>query len=350
MHSVVEVNKVGVELGGRELIQPLSFSLAHGDIACLLGPSGSGKTSMLRCLAGIEKISRGHIVLHGEVVNSKSVHKPPEQRNVGMVFQDYFLFPHLNVSHNIAFGIRKKPAREKNKRVEQLLDMIGLSGYGQRYPHELSGGQRQRIALARALAPKPKLLLLDEPFSGLDSEQRMLLAEETKKVIAAQNTTALLVTHDQNEAFSISNYIGVMKEGRLLQWGRPYDIYHQPVSPTVAEFIGMSSMLAGQLTEEQTVTTALGQFAVSAAHRMPADGEPTVKVLIRPDDVIHDDASSLQAVIIAKKFLGAEFLYRLRLDSQETIYCFAPSHHNHHIGERIGIVIDMEHVILFPQH
>ena len=202
------------------------------------------------------------------------------------------------------------------------------------------------VALARALAPEPKLLLLDEPFSGLDSEQRLLLAEETKRLITSQQTTALMVSHDQNEAFSMADYVGLLKDGELLQWGLAYDLYHKPISQTVAQFIGMSSMLKGQLAAGRIVETALGRFPLSDTD-YPAKPGREVKMLIRPDDIIHDDASPLQAAIISKKFLGAEFLYRLRLHSDETVYCFAPSHHNHRIGEHIGITVDMEHVILF---
>lgn len=347
MKPLIEVSGVCLALGGHEVIHSLSFSLARGCIGCLLGPSGSGKTSLLRCLAGIEKISRGRIRLDGEMVNSDGLHKPPERRNVGMVFQDHSLFPHMNVGKNLEFGIRKKSRRERKDKVGQLLSMIGLAGCEKRYPHELSGGQKQRVALARALAPQPKLLLMDEPFSGLDGGQRLSMAEETKNFIHAQNTTALMVTHDQDEAFSTSDFMGILKEGRLLQWGRPYDLYHKPASPTVADFIGISSMIEGRLCGDRMVETALGRFAVSEANEPLAKLEGTVKVLIRPDDVIHDDASPMQAAIKAKKFFGAEFLYRLQLDSHETVYCFAPSHHNHQIGERIGITVDMEHLILF---
>ena len=216
---MLSLNNVSVAYQKSEAVKDVTFELGVGQIGCLLGPSGCGKTSILRAVAGFEKVSEGQICLRKKLVSSVYSHLEPEKRRVAVVFQDYALFPHLTVAQNIAFGLHQQSSAKKRQRVTELLMLVGLSGYDNRYPHALSGGQQQRVALARALAAKPDLLLLDEPFSSLDSELRDELAKELRIILKHENTTALMVTHDQHEAFAMADVIGVINEGRLLVMG-----------------------------------------------------------------------------------------------------------------------------------
>ena len=348
MRKLLDIQNLSVSVETKTVVNSVSFGLKPGDVGCLLGPSGSGKTLLLHCIAGFRRVDAGTISLDNRPLSGPGVHLPPEQRRVGMMFQSYALFPHLSVEKNVAFGIRRMDKAQRQRSVGELLELVGLTGHGHKYPHELSGGEQQRVALARALAPSPRLLLLDEPFSSLDTELRLQLAEETKQVVTERNITTLLVTHDQEEAFATADMLGVIDDGRLLQWNSAYDVYHKPASRDVATFIGMGSMLRGEIQHDDRVATALGRFPMGRGERGFARGEE-VDVLIRPDDVIHDDASPMKAVIRKKQFRGAEFLYQLQLDSGETVYCFAPSHHNHQIGEALGITVDVEHVIIYSR-
>ena len=349
MRNLLDIDNLSVLIEGAPALESISLSLERGNIGCLLGPSGSGKTILLHCIAGFRRIDTGVIRLNRRILSNAAddgIHVPPEQRRVGMMFQDYALFPHLNVETNIAFGIRRMEKTQRMRNVGELLELTGLAGHRHKYPHELSSGEQQRVALARALAPAPQLLLLDEPFSNLDTELRLQLAEETRQTLIERDITALLVTHDQEEAFAISDMLGVLDNTRLLQWDNTYDVYHKPASHDVATFIGMGSMLRGRMRSGNCVETALGGFQVNGDRQDFGEGEE-VSVLIRPDDIIHDDDSPMRAVIEKKQFRGPEFLYQLKLDSGEKIYCFAPSHHNHRVGEAIGITVDVEHVIIY---
>ena len=346
MSHALTLEKITVVHNKRSIVDDVSLTLNAGQIGCLLGPSGSGKTTLLRCIAGFQKLNAGTISVGNQIISSQDLHIPPEKRKVGMVFQDYALFPHLTVTKNIAFGIRHLLKAEREQCVQDMLSLVQLGAVHHRYPHELSGGQQQRVALARALATKPQLLLLDEPFSSIDAGFRLQLAQDVRALIVDLNITALLITHSQEEAFAMSDVLGIIDSGTLLQWSNTYDVYHKPASRKVADFIGMSSMLRGEIKDGDQVETILGHFSVGK-HRYRVGQH--VKVLIRPDDIIHDDQSRQLAVIEEKQFRGPQFLYQLKLSNDETIYCFAPSHHDHSIGEAIGITIDVEHVIIFPE-
>jgi iron(III) transport system ATP-binding protein len=331
-------------------LQGLSLALRSGAICGLLGPSGCGKTTLLRCIAGFEKPSSGEIVLDGQLVASREVHLPPEQRRVGMVFQDYALFPHLTVERNVAFGVADRT--QAKARAAQLLEMVGLSHLRQRYPHALSGGQQQRVALARALAPGPKLLLLDEPFSNLDVELREQLAVEVRGILKATNTTAVFVTHDQNEAFAMADDIAVMQQGRIVQTDSAYNLYHRPSTRFVADFIGQGVFVQAEVLDAHRLRIELGEVSSSSPICLPGHTSPMppgsrVDVLLRPDDVVHDDASTLQATVLQRAFRGAEILYTLQTDGGVRVLSMVPSHHNHRLHERIGIRLDMDHVIAF---
>ena len=345
--AFLKLDAVSASFSQQSILHGISFTLRQRDIGCLLGPSGCGKTTLLRCLAGFQTLTQGTIHLDGTLLSSANFHEAIEKRQVGMVFQERSLFPHLNVEQNIAFGLRKISKKSLHHQIDKLLSLLGLEHCKKSYPHELSGGEQQRIELARALAPQPRLLLLDEPFSGLDQGLRMQLADAIKRLIKEQKITALFVTHDQSEALTLADYVGVMSQGRLLQWDTAYNLYHQPDSRDVATFVGMGSLLAGQLIAGNKVRTVLGDFPMEKL------GEDTkndrFSVLVRPDDIVHDDNSSWQATVVTKQFRGAEFLYQLVLKNGETIHCLAPSHHNHHIGEAIGIRLDMQHTVAFPE-
>lgn len=333
------------------VVDGLSLALEPGSIGCLLGPSGCGKTTVLRCIAGFEYLRSGEIRLGGTVVSSAGVHVPTEQRQIGMVFQDYGLFPHLSVADNVGFGLRGTAKSARALRVAELLEIVGLPGQGKKFSHELSGGQQQRVALARALAPKPRLLLLDEPFSNLDVELRERLAPEVRDIIKAQGITAILVTHDQHEAFAIADEIGIMHEGHIQQWDSPYNLYHRPANRFVADFVGQGVFLPGTVLDENSIQIEIGKLQNAMATRRPVPGfgvcGAQVSVLLRPDDITHDDASALTAEVVAKAFRGAEFLYTLKLASGHRLLSLVPSHHNHAIGERIGIRLDVDHVVAF---
>lgn len=348
---LLNVSNLNHSFGQHGVIHDLSFQLLKGSIGCLLGPSGCGKTTVLRCIAGFEQPNSGQIVVAGQTVSSPQTFIPPEKRKIGMVFQDYALFPHLNVSENIAFGLTNKTDTEKRSRVHEMLDLVGLVSHAKKFPHELSGGQQQRISLARALAPEPELLLLDEPFSNLDTDLRERLSLEVREILKSSGTTAILVTHDQHEAFAMSDEIGVMHQGVIQQWDSAYNLYHRPANRFVADFIGQGSFLAGKVLDTQHVRISLGtlfsDIPVDCCPPSDLDAECIVDVLLRPDDVIHDDASLMTACVVSKMFRGAEFLYTLELASGERIYSLVPSHHNHAIGEQIGIRLAVDHVVAF---
>lgn len=331
------------------VVDNLSFSLSEGKIGCLLGPSGCGKTTVLRCIAGFERISRGEIFLNGNLVSSRDVHLPPERRRIGTVFQDYALFPHLSVADNVVFGLHTLAGQERRVRRDELLNTVGLTGLEHKFPHELSGGQQQRVALARALAPRPQLLLLDEPFSNLDVDLRERLSLEVRDILKERHITAILVTHDQHEAFAMADDIGVMHEGRIQQWNTPYNLYHQPANRFVADFVGQGVFLPGTVLNDRQIKIELGTVngILPPDIQGNANNGQSVNVLLRPDDIMHDDASTLQAEVVAKAFRGAEFMYTLRLPSGAKILSLVPSHHNHAIGEKIGIRLDVDHIVAF---
>ena len=350
----LQIDQVDVRYPGqpRPAVQGASLGLRAGDIGVLIGPSGCGKTTLLRAVAGLERVSAGDIRLGGEVVSSARTHLAPEARRIGMVFQDYALFPHLDVGRNVAFGLRHLPAAERGQRVAEVLALVDLAGSEKRFPHELSGGQQQRVALARAMAPSPRLLLLDEPFSNLDVDLRERLAHELRAILKKAGATALFVTHDQLEAFAIGDQIGVMHDGRLHQWDDAYSLYHRPATRFVADFIGHGVFVPAHIVHRgggAQVETPLGVLGNLTDCPLP-DAYPDghCDLLLRADDIVHDDNAPVQARILRKAFRGSEFLYTLQLASGETVMAHVPSHHNHRVGEWIGIRPAVDHVVTFP--
>ncbi len=346
MMNALTLDTVALGYADRAVVRDLSFTLAPGEIGCLLGGSGCGKTTVLRAIAGFESLQAGRIALNDQWVADRHWRLPPERRNIGMVFQDYALFPHLSVADNVAFGLRQQKGADRQGRVSEMLALVGLSDIDQRYPHELSGGQQQRVALARALAPAPTLLLMDEPFSNLDVELRERLSIDVHDILKATGTTGLLVTHNQQEAFAMADRVGVMIDGQLAQWASPYDLYHEPASRYIATFVGDGVFLPATVRGENCIDFELGQLCRIKPVQV-ADGA-NVDVLIRPDDIQHDDASPIRAKVLSRVFRGAAFLYTMALPSGRQILSLVPSHHDHPVGESIGIRLEIDHLVAFP--
>ncbi len=347
MKTVLDLNNISKSFGDVEVVKNLSLALNKGTIGCLLGPSGCGKTTILRAIAGFEDIDSGEIRINERVVSGRHILAAPDKRRIGMVFQDYALFPHLKLKDNIAFGLQKMAAADKEARVRELLHLVGLGDSAQKFPHELSGGQQQRVALARALAPEPELLLMDEPFSNLDVVLRERLSAEVRDILKEQETTALMVTHNQHEAFAVADEIGVIQQGTLLQWDTAYNLYHRPADTCVADFVGEGVLLPGRVLDGRRVETGLG--ILEGEFKYPCDNGCPADVLIRPEDIIHDDASSFKARIIKKQFKGANIQYTLQLPSEDIVMALVPSTCQHEAGQSIGIIPRVDDIILFER-
>ena len=324
-------------------VDGLSLEVGHGEILALLGPSGCGKTTTLRLIAGFETPDAGTVSIRGEVVAGDGRAVPPEERGVGIVFQDYALFPHLTVADNVRFGLHRLDRAARAKRVAEILELVGLEGFGERYPHELSGGQQQRVAVARALAPAPALMLLDEPFSNLDADLRAQMRDEVETILRNTGTTAIFVTHDQEEAFTLADRVGVLNEGRIEQLATPEDIYHHPASQFVAEFVGAADFVPGLVTTEGIVTE-LGVFG-NVEELSPGD---RVQVMIRPDDISFVPHRDGAGVIVRRYFRGSEALYCIRLPSGRRVHSSQPSSSMFPIGTRVRAQAHVLHVVSFP--
>lgn len=342
------VRDFGTELA----VDHLNLEVYEGELLTLLGPSGCGKTTVLRCIAGLERLDAGRIVLDGEEIASTKRSVPPERRDVGLVFQDFALFPHLSARENIAFGIKDWPDDTRSERVDELLGLIDLEEQATSKPDELSGGQRQRVALARSLAPEPSILLLDEPFSNLDEAQRVRMREEVRRILKAAGVTAISVTHDQEEALSISDRLAVMVDGHIEQQGHPEAIFQQPRSRFVADFLGHASFLPGDV-EGEYVETAIGPIPLKQIHGLTEDYQGTaIDVLVRPDDVAALPAPENRSDghLIYRRYLGPSVLYRVEMHDGTTI----ESLHNHtdqiDLDEPISVHLTADHDLAwFPR-
>lgn len=347
MAALLELKNIECRLRGHTIVEDLSLHINKGDLFCLLGPSGCGKTTVLRAIAGFQPLHHGEILLREKRVSYPGYTLAPEKRRIGMVFQDYALFPHMNVCHNICFGLRDKSNREKQQIAEEMLEVVGMSAMGKRYIHELSGGQQQRVALARALAQKPDLVLLDEPFSNLDIEMRERLSFEVRQILKQQHTTGIMVTHDQHEAFAVGDHIGVMNDGRLLQRDTAYNLYHSPENRFVADFIGQGVFVQGRLISHDTVKTSIGTIRGDRAYDLPTGSE--VELLLRPDDIVHDPDGNLLGKVTQRAFKGAEILYTLQVKPDLELLSLIPSHHDYRIGEEVRLRLAPDHMVAFPK-
>jgi len=348
--STVELRNL-VKRFGRDVVavNDVDLHIDRGELVTLLGPSGCGKTTILRMIAGLERPSEGTIHLDEDDVTRL----PAYLRDVTMVFQSYALFPHMSVFENVAYGLRvaRRPKDEIAARVAEALDMVGLGHLGERATTALSGGQQQRVALARALVIHPRVLLFDEPLSNLDAKLRKRVRDDIRELQQRLGITAVYVTHDQEEALAISDRVVVMRDGVIEQQGSPHELYSRPATRFVADFIGQGVFVDGQMLDERRVRIELGildsHVPLSCGDHKACRPDAAVDVLLRPDDIIHDDASPLKAEVLHKAFRGADILYTLRLASGARVLSLVPSHHNHAIGEHIGIRLDADHVITF---
>jgi iron(III) transport system ATP-binding protein len=342
---VLELRNVSCAYGAdRPAIAGISFAAQEGEIVCLLGPSGCGKTTTLRAVAGFEPVTAGEIRLEGRLVSAPGHLLPTEQRRIGMVFQEYALFPHLRVRDNVAFGLQDLSAEEQAAQVRLMLEMVGLTGLAARYPHELSGGQQQRVALARALVQKPVVLLLDEPFSNLDPDMAAKMREDLHDLLRRTKTTAILVTHDHDEAFAMADRIAVLNNGRLEQLDTPEVIYHTPSTPFVADFVGQADFIPG-IVENGTVRTEIGEFPNQAGHPRGAQ----VVVMIRPDDIHIVPVERSFAHIVARRFHGSENLYTVDLPSGRVVHSSEPSTTVLPVGTPVELQVNATHTVLFEQ-
>jgi len=343
----LEVKQLDFAYGRNQILFEFDFSLEESQIGCLLGPSGCGKTTVLRAIAGFENPTKGEIVLNGNKLNGSKIFVEPEKRQIGMVFQDIALFPHLSVESNIQFGIRSLPQPQRDKRSNELLDLVGMSQFKKTYPHELSGGQQQRIALARAMAPKPSLLLMDEPLSSLDEELREQLAREIRLILQQEKISAILVTHDQNEAFAVGDHICVMHQGRVQQNDSAYNLYHRPLNRFVAEFIGEGALLPGVVADEDTITTDLGEIKGNLPES--CKHQDNVDVLIRPENVILGDDKENRAVITERYFRGSGYLYSLKTSGGVELLSLIPGSEALQIDQSISVRLQIERPVVFSR-
>jgi iron(III) transport system ATP-binding protein len=339
----IEVQQVGKRYYQTIAVKRCDLQVGTGEILALLGPSGSGKTTLLRLIAGFEKPDEGRVVIGGRVVVDVAgmIWIEAEDRGVGMVFQDYALFPHLTVAQNIAFGLRSANRIERQNRVDGLLQLTQLEAYAERYPHELSGGQQQRVALARALAPRPRVVLLDEPFNGLDPDLRPQMRRQVAQILRQLGTAAVLVTHDQEEALGVADRVAVIRNGEIQQIGTPEDIYHCPTTPFVANFVGHADFIPGVVAGAE-IHTEIG--VLPCPNHLP---EGPVKVMIR-HEAVNPKAGGILATVEEREFLGGEILYRLRLPSGATVHLEQRKPVHWPVGHQIPIEVQLPLVVAFP--
>jgi iron(III) transport system ATP-binding protein len=335
---MIDARDVSKRYGTTPAVAGASLCADHGEIVALLGPSGCGKTTLLRVIAGFEAPDSGVVHVAGRHVAGNGAWVPPEKRRVGMMFQDYALFPHLTVAENIGFGVDR---RRRDARLRQLVPHVGLEGLEHRYPHELSGGQQQRVALARALAPEPELVLLDEPWSNVDPSLRASLREEVVTLLRELRVTAVLVTHDREEAFSIADRIALMRDGTVVQEGSPEALYLAPACRWTAEFVGAGNFVPG-LVQNGQVETALGVFPVNGAAAAHA-----VEVLVRPELVELEPDPGGQAEVVGREFRGHDVFYRVRLGGLELV-SHRPSTEAVELGSRVRVKLHERYAAVFP--
>ncbi len=328
--SHVRVRGLSKSFGAIEAVRDLNLEIERGELMAVLGPSGCGKTTLLRVIAGFEQPDAGCVVVSDEVVAGPGRTVPPEKRRVGMVFQDYALFPHLSVERNVSFGLSNRPREERDTLTQRTLELVGLQHKARTGVHELSGGERQRVALARALAPGPELVLLDEPFSSLDASLRGGLRREVELILRDAEATALLVTHDQEEALSLADRVAVMRDGEIVQVGPPVEVYGRPATRWAAQFVGEVNVLSG-VARGGGVETELGVFDLSA----PASG--SVHVAVRPEQLELRADGNGNAEVVAREFRGHDVLYRLRHEGGKTLLVQLPSLELHEVGDSVFV-------------
>jgi len=320
----LEVKNLYHRIDGIEVIKDLNLSVKSGQVTCLLGPSGCGKSTTLRIIAGVERQQKGTIFLDGDIVSSEGIHTPPDKRRVGLMFQDFALFPHLNVSENVGFGIDDTD-KNKKERINDLLEKVGLEEFKEKFPHQLSGGEQQRVALARAIAPKPQLMLMDEPFSGLDLRLRDEIRDDTLGLLKEEGAAVLLVTHDPDEAMRMADEIALMRSGEIVQKGAPYNIYNTPVDKAAAAFFSDINVIRG-ISNNSLIQTPFGQFLTPGL-----ENGQSVEVIIRPQHLKMDfdrngkgpnatvqDGVPAKAIVINSRFMGSQSLVEFQMEADSS--------------------------------
>ena len=343
--TVLELDGVSKRFGSEAAVEDLSLSVEDGELLTLLGPSGCGKTTTLRLIAGLSEPSEGTVSIAGKTVADGNTFVPPEDRDVGLVFQNFALFPHLDVAENVAFGIADWDKADRNARVDELLELVGLTDHREKMPSQLSGGQQQRVALARSLAPEPDVLLLDEPFSNLDIRLRVEMREEVRRILKEAGVTAISVTHDQEEALSISDRVAIINDGHLEQVGKPEVVFENPESKFVASFLGRASFLTGRVRGDIVETTLDTLSTDQINGPLSAYDGAQIDVLVRPDDLearrVDEDVAD--GHIVHRQYNGPNFVYRVELNDGGVVRCL----HNHvetfEHGQPVAVEITAEH-------
>jgi len=342
MSCALSIKNLTCKYESQTVLESLSLEVAHGEIVCLLGASGCGKTTLLKAVAGLLPLSSGVMSLNCQTIDDGHNWLPPEKRNIGMIFQDYALFPHLTVEENVAFGLRGLSDSEKRDKVSEMLELVHLGGYGERYPHQLSGGQQQRVAIARSLAYKPDLLLLDEPFSNIDTQVRHELIAEIRKIFKKQGVTAIFVTHSREEAFAFSDKMAVMNHGVIEQYGSASELYYHPSSKFVADFLGGGSYLKAKRLSPQEFETDLG--VIEAKPQTDIELDSDCELLLRPQH-IHVSAGEESTIsVLEQQFMGDHCRYVIEANGQKLL---ATSSEALEVGQPVAVKVDTNGVLAF---
>jgi len=345
--TMLRLDGVTKRYGPETAVEDIDLTVRDGEFLTLLGPSGCGKTTTLRMIAGLEMPTNGRVSVDDDVVAADGDGVAPEERDVGMVFQEFALFPHLTVAENVGFGIDDWDADEREQRVTDLLELVGLGDFADRSPDNLSGGQRQRVALARSLAPEPDVLLLDEPFANLDVRLRERMREEVRRIIKETDVTAVSVTHDQEEALSISDRVAVMSNGHIEQVGRPETVFEHPKSRFVADFLGQASFLGSRLASNK-IETGIGTLSADMLQGLSDEYDGArLDVLVRPDDLratpCDEEMQTGNGTLVGRQYTGPSFVYGVELDSGEVVHCEHNHATNHELGERVTVDLVADH-------
>lgn len=342
MSCALSIKNLTCQYDDQTVLESLSLEVEQGQIVCLLGASGCGKTTLLKAIAGLLPLSSGQMSLNCLTIDDGKNWLPPEQRNIGMIFQDYALFPHLTVAENIAFGLKNESAQQKLIKVEEMLSLVHLKGYGDRYPHQLSGGQQQRVAIARSLAYKPDLLLLDEPFSNIDTQVRHELIREIRKIFKEQGVTAIFVTHSREEAFAFADKMAVMNHGVIEQYGTASELYYQPSSKFVADFLGGGSYLAAKRISDSEFETHLGVVEANAQQEIQVHAE--CALLLRPQHVqiAADEESAIK--VLEQHFMGDHCRYVIDVNGDRLL---ATSTQALNVGDNVTVKVETQGVLAF---
>jgi iron(III) transport system ATP-binding protein len=349
--NFLEINNVTFAASDKNKVSNVSLNIENeGDVICLLGPSGIGKTTILRTIAGLEKVQSGKIILKNKIISSKEVHVEPEKRNISLSFQDNCLFPHFNVLQNIKFGADRNKKRKKNLSIEEVVKFLHLDHISDKFPHEISSGEAQRASLARSLLSKPDLLLLDEPLSNVDQSFKEEIQVKLKQILNELKITTIIVTHDSYEAFYLGSKCGIILNGKLSQYDDPYNVYHFPNSIEVVNFLNRGILIPAKVTGENSLENDdLGTIKGNFIKHYPKGSD--VQLLLQPEDLEHDDKSNLKLEVVDRKFRGTNFIYTLKTLNNLLIPVFVHSHHihQHEVDEKFGIKrpINIDHIVCF---